>query len=30
MILAHAATILFFDGASKVLPFLYVSRSPLP
>lgn len=38
MILAHAATILFmavtsilfFDGVSKVFPFLYVSRSPLP
>lgn len=37
-ILAHAATILFvavtsvlfFDGVSKVFPFIYASRSPLP
>jgi hypothetical protein len=37
-IMAHGATVLFvavtsvlfFDGVSKIFPFLYVSRSPLP
>jgi hypothetical protein len=37
-IAAHGATVLFvavtsvlfFDGVSKVFPFIYASRSPLP
>ena len=30
IVFAAVASVLFFDGVSKIFPFIYVSRSPLP